>query len=252
MNCKLKKSFFFFMILFLVSCGNGETKLDNVSSKSTSETKIKIDTLQKITNQIKPRIGLEQMTDIQTINPSIHVDLKYATTDNFMHQILYKDIPHLYLQNDVAERLSKCQKFLKKINPSLSLLIYDGVRPLTVQKNMWKALDTIPVKERTKFVSNPANGSLHNYGAAVDLTICNEKGIALDMGAGFDDIREIAYPKFEAKFLASGELTTEQIDNRKLLRKVMSSEGFTNIQTEWWHFNACSRRFAKIKYTLLK
>ena len=252
MNFKLKKSFYFLMILFLVSCGNGETKLDNVSTNITKGPKTKIDTLQKITNQIKPRIGLEQLTDIQIINPTMQVDLKYATTDKFMHQILYEDIQHLYLQKDVAERLSKCQKFLKKINPSLSLLIYDGVRPLTVQQTMWKALDTIPVKERTKFVSNPANGSLHNYGAAVDLTICTVNGIALDMGAVFDDIREIAYPKFESKFLASGELTTEQIDNRKLLRKVMSSEGFTNIQTEWWHFNACSRRFAKIKYTILK
>ncbi len=236
----------------MVSCDNDDARLVENITKISKEKSTKIDTIQEVSKNIQPRIGLEQLTDIQAINPTIQVDLKYATTDNFMHQILYKDIPHLYLQKEVAERLSKCQKFLKKINPSLSLLIYDGARPLTVQKNMWKALDTIPVKERTKFVSNPANGSLHNYGAAVDLTICNEKGNALDMGAGFDDIREIAYPKFEAKFLANGELTTEQIDNRKLLRKVMSSEGFTNIQTEWWHFNACSRAFAKIKYTILK
>jgi len=236
----------------LVSCDNDETRLVENITKINKEKSTKIDTIQEVSKNTQPRIGLELLTDIQAINPTIQVNLKYATTDNFMHQILYEDIPHLYLQKEVAERLSKCQKFLKKINPSLSLLIYDGVRPLTVQKNMWKALDTIPVKERTKFVSNPANGSLHNYGAAVDLTICNESGIALDMGAGFDDIREIAYPKFEAKFLANGELTTEQIDNRKLLRKVMSSEGFTNIQTEWWHFNACSRAFAKIKYTILK
>lgn len=252
MNYKLKESFYFLIILFLVSCDNDDARLVENITKISKEKSTKIDTIQEVSKNIQPRIGLEQLTDIQAINPTIQVDLKYATTDNFMHQILYKDIPHLYLQKEVAERLSKCQKFLKKINPSLSLLIYDGARPLTVQKNMWKALDTIPVKERTKFVSNPANGSLHNYGAAVDLTICNEKGNALDMGAGFDDIREIAYPKFEAKFLANGELTTEQIDNRKLLRKVMSSEGFTNIQTEWWHFNACSRAFAKIKYTILK
>jgi D-alanyl-D-alanine dipeptidase len=252
MNFKLKKSFFSFVLIFLVSCSSDETSLVENNNKITKEKSTKIDTIQEVSKNIQPRIGLELLTDIQIINPTIQVDLKYATTDNFMHQILYKDIQHLYLQKDVAERLSKCQEFLKKINPSLSLLIYDGVRPLTVQKKMWIALDTIPVKERTKFVSNPANGSLHNYGAAVDLTICNESGIALDMGAGFDDIREIAYPKFESKFLANGELTNEQVENRKLLRKVMSSEGFTNIQTEWWHFNACSRRFAKVKYTILK
>jgi D-alanyl-D-alanine dipeptidase len=117
---------------------------------------------------------------------------------------------------------------------------------------MWDALDTIPFNERTKFVSNPANGSLHNYGAAVDLTICDENGVALDMGAGYDDIREIAYPKFENRFLETGELTIQQIENRKLLRKVMLSQRFTNIQTEWWHFNACSRATAKLKYEILK
>lgn len=252
MNFKLKKSFFLLGIFFLVSCSNEEAKLDKSSPKISMEKKVKMDTLQAVIKDVPPRIGLEQLTDIQTINPTIQVDLKYATSDNFMHQILYKDIQHLYVQKDVAERLSKCQQFLKKLNPSYSLLIYDGARPLTVQQAMWDALDTIPFTERTKFVSNPANGSLHNYGAAVDLTICDEGGNPLDMGAGFDDIREIAYPNFESKFLASGQLTKQQIENRKLLRKVMRSQGFTNILTEWWHFNACSRATAKIKYEILK
>lgn len=198
------------------------------------------------------REGLENLVDIQTVNPSIQVDLKYATTDNFMHKRLYFDIDKLYLQKDVAERLSNCQELLKKLHPNLSLLVYDGVRPLSVQQAMWEGLDTIPVAQRTKFVSNPANGSIHNYGAAVDLTICDENGKALDMGAGYDDIREIAYPRFEAEFLASGELTELHIENRKLLRKIMASQGFTNIPTEWWHFNACSRASAKLRYEILK
>ncbi len=236
----------------MVSCSSNESKIYQNNSKILKEEIKDIDTIQTVSKFVQPRAGLDQLTDIQTINPTIQVDLKYATKDNFMHQILYKDIQHLYVQKDVAERLSKCQQYLKKINSSYSLLIYDGVRPLSVQQAMWDALDTIPFNERTKFVSNPANGSLHNYGAAVDLTICNEIGIAIDMGAGYDDIREIAYPKFETKFLESGDLTKEQIENRKLLRKVMSSQGFTNIQTEWWHFNACSRATAKIKYEILK
>jgi D-alanyl-D-alanine dipeptidase len=252
MNFKLKKSFLSLVILFLVSCRGEETKSVVNFPKISKEKETKIDTILEITENIQPRIGLEQLTDIQTIDPTIQVDLKYATSDNFMHQTLYKDIQHLYVQKEVAERLSKCQQLLKKTNPSLSLLIYDGVRPLSVQQAMWDALDTIPFKERTKFVSNPANGSLHNYGAAVDLTICEKGGNPLDMGAGFDDIREIAYPKFESKFLASGQLTKQQIENRKLLRKVMKSQGFTNIQTEWWHFNACSRAIAKMKYEILK
>jgi D-alanyl-D-alanine dipeptidase len=252
MNLKMKKSYIWIASVLLVSCSSNESNFEQDNSNSLMEEAKAIDTAKTVVKIEQPRAGLDQLTDIQTIDKTIQVDLKYATTDNFMHQILYKDIQHLYLQKDVAVRLSKCQQYLKKINPSYSLLIYDGVRPLAVQKAMWDALDTIPFSERTKFVSNPANGSLHNYGAAVDLTICDENGIALDMGAGYDDIREIAYPKFETRFLETGELTVEQIDNRKLLRKVMSSQRFTNIQTEWWHFNACSRATAKIKYEILK
>jgi D-alanyl-D-alanine dipeptidase len=252
MNFKLKKSYIWIITVLLVSCSSNESKFEQNNSKILKEETKEIDTLQPVSKFVQPRAGLDQLTDIQTVDKTIQVDLKYATTDNFMHQILYKDIQHLYVQKDVAARLAKCQQYLKKINPSYSLLIYDGVRPLSVQQAMWDALDTIPFNERTKFVSNPANGSLHNYGAAVDLTICNEQGVALDMGAGYDDIREIAYPKFESKFLETGELTNEQVENRKLLRKVMRSENFTNIQTEWWHFNACSRATAKVKYEILK
>lgn len=195
--------------------------------------------------------GLENLTDIQSLNPSIQIDIKYATTDNFMHKQLYFNINKIYLQPDVALRLSKCQKFLKKINPDYSLLVYDGVRPLSVQKAMWDALDSIPPAKRGKFVSNPANGSVHNYGAAVDLTICDKHGKALDMGAGYDDIREIAYPSKEEYYFKLGLLKPIHIQNRKLLRKVMEYQNFRNIPTEWWHFNACSRKEAKIKYKII-
>jgi D-alanyl-D-alanine dipeptidase len=130
-------------------------------------------------------------------------------------------------------------------------LVYDGVRPLSVQKAMWEALDSIPPKQRSKFVSNPANGSVHNYGAAVDLTICDINGKPLDMGAGYDDIREIAYPSKEQFFLSKGLLTEKHIKNRQILRKVMNYQHFKNIPSEWWHFNACSRNEAKKKYKIV-
>lgn len=213
-----------------------------------SPAKVELDTLAK-----KVLTGAwKTLVDLQAIDPSIRVDLKYASTDNFMKMKLYDTITKAYLQKDVAERLSKCQTFLKTINKDLSLLVYDGVRPISVQQKMWKALDSIPVNERVKFVSNPANGSIHNYGAAVDLTICDKNGVPLDMGAGYDDIRKIAYPKMEAHFLANGMLTKEQVENRKMLRKIMTSQNFRNISTEWWHFNACTREAAKAKYIPLK
>lgn len=189
---------------------------------------------------------------VKSIDSTICVELKYATADNFMGIVLYDSIDQLYVQKEVAEKLKKAQQFLKNRHSDLSLLIYDGVRPLSVQQKMWDALDTIPVTERTKFVSNPKNGSIHNYGAAVDLTICDKNGIPLDMGAGYDDIRKIAYPSLENEFLQKGELTEQHIRNRKLLRSVMSQAGFYNIPTEWWHFNSCTREEAKRKYQLVE
>lgn len=192
------------------------------------------------------------LVDVQSLSKDIYVDLKYASEDNFMKQKVYFRLDRALLQNDVAERLVKCQEYLSKINPDYHLLIYDALRPVEVQWRMWNALDSIPSQRRGKFVSNPINGSVHNYGAAVDITICNSKGEPLDMGAGFDEIKEIAYPSKETYYLEKGELNKAQIENRKLLRKVMSSQGFRNLPTEWWHFNACSRAEAKSKYKILE
>ena len=191
------------------------------------------------------------LVDLLKIDSTIKVDLKYASTDNFMGIQLYDTIARLFLQEDVAIRLSKSQHFLDSIRPGYSLLVYDGVRPKQVQQEMWDALDSIPIYRRGKFVSNPRNGSLHNFGAAVDLTIIDASGNVLDMGAGYDDFREIAFPKHEARFLKSGELTRHQYDNRLLLRKVMKHAAFYNIPSEWWHFNAYSRIPASHKYQLL-
>lgn len=246
---------FFLSLVFLVSCQNNENHLvENKNEFKTERIEEEVITANSFLEKKHTDSILFQrnLVDVQSIDPTIQVELKYTTTDNFIGEILYTRIKNAYLQKDVAERLSKCQSLLKSIHPSYSLLIYDAVRPVSVQQKMWDALDTIPRYERGKFVSNPAHRSLHNYGAAVDVTIVDESGVPLDMGAGFDDIRKIAYPSLEASFLASGELTQQHIENRKLLRKVMTSEGFRNIPTEWWHFNACSRDAARLKYTTLK
>ena len=129
-------------------------------------------------NPKKLRKGFEKLVDIQTLDSSIRVDLKYATNDNFMKKRLYFDIDKAYLQKVIAQRFVKCNTYLKKLHPNYRLLVYDAARPRSIQQAMWDALDTIPVKERTKFVSNPANGSVHNYAAAVDLTICDKYGKA--------------------------------------------------------------------------
>lgn len=182
---------------------------------------------------------------------NIKVDLKYASTDNFMKMVLYKDLKNAYLQQSVMKRLVRSAEYLKENHPELNLLIYDAVRPRSVQQMMWDSLK-MPIGEKVKFVSNPKNGSLHNYGCALDITLCDTNGNALDMGAGYDDIRKIAYPRYEKKYLDSGLLNSQQIQNRNLLRKVMRKGGFWGIQTEWWHFNAMRRDSAKVKFRIVE
>jgi len=254
----MKLCYFIFFVLVFVSCSSRIEEVE-VTIPSADELAVQKEdsTSNSLENESREKekdsiLRTFKLIDVQTLNPQIKVDLKYAGTDNFMGIRLYERIQKAYLQEDVAARLAKCQEFLTSIDPNLHLLVYDAVRPVSVQFKMWNALDSIPVARRGKFVSSPYGKSVHNYGAAVDLTICNAAGVPLDMGAGFDDIREIAYPSKEAFYLAKGELTKEHIQNRELLRKVMRSQGFRNLQTEWWHFNACSREEASNKYILLE
>jgi zinc D-Ala-D-Ala dipeptidase len=253
----MKLCYFIFFVLVFVSCSSRNEEVAVTIPSVDEHVVLKEDsTINAVENESVEKtkdsiLRTFKLIDVQTLNPQIKVDLKYVGTDNFMGIQLYERIRKAYLQEDVALRLAKCQEFLAAIDPNLHLLVYDAVRPVSVQFKMWNALDSIPVAQRGKFVSSPYGKSVHNYGAAVDLTICDENGKALDMGAGFDDIREIAYPSKEAYFLAKGELTKEHIQNRELLRKVMRSQGFRNLQTEWWHFNACSREEAAKKYKLL-
>lgn len=200
-----------------------------------------------------PRIERSlDLVSINQTNPEIFVKLAYASSDNFMHEVLYHKWKEAYLQKPVALMLNKAQDRLTFLKPGLHLLVYDAARPLSVQQNMWDALDTIPVKERVKFVSSPRGKSLHNLGCAVDLTLCDDKVIPLDMGAGFDDMRLIAYPIHEAKYLADGSLTKDQLANRTLLRSVMRYAGFSGIPTEWWHFNAYSKKEALRRFQVIE
>ena len=252
MNFKSKHILFQFYCFLLIFTSCSENKNHTIQSYET-KNELKIDSNQLFTNP-RDTIFYDSIHDIIAINSlrtDIYIDLKYATMDNFMKRILYSNIKHLFLEKSVALRLLKCQEYLTSLDSNLHLLVYDGLRPLSVQQMMWDALDSIPVKERVKFVSNPKNGSLHNYGAAVDLTICSNDSVVLDMGAGYDDLNLIAYPKFEQQFLDSGKLTLTQVSNRRLLRKVMRYQGFENISTEWWHFNAFSRAEAKNKLRLI-
>lgn len=198
------------------------------------------------------KMAEQGLVDIQQIDPTLLVELKYSTTDNFVGKDVYGCITRAYMQAEPAHMLAKANELLKQRNPNLRLLVYDGGRPLSIQKILWNTLSQYPPKEREKYVANPAQGSIHNYGSAVDLTIATKNGVPLDMGTKFDFFGKLAYPTMEEYFLKKGKLTQKQIDNRKLLREVMEEAGYMHIDYEWWHFNALEREKAKQRYQIVK
>ena len=166
--------------------------------------------------------GENPLTDVQKVNPKIRFELRYATPDNFTHETLYPEARCLLLR-PVAEKLSRVQASLEK--KGLGLKIFDGYRPLSVQKKLWAKF---PVEG---FVANPAKGSNHNRGAAVDLTLVDSEGKELPMPSAYDEFSERAHRDYKGG-------ASEELKNRQLLQEEMEKEGFHGLSTEWWHFDA--------------
>ena len=193
------------------------------------------------------------LVDIQKVDPEILVELKYSTTDNFIGRDVYGELTRAYLQPEMAKRLAKANALLKKEKPGYRLLVYDAARPNSAQYDLWNALDhlKIPARSKTQYVADPKIGSNHNFGCAIDLTVVDENGKPLDMGTKFDFFGPLAYPRSEQEMLKKGKLTARQIENRQLLRKVMTQVGFKVNTTEWWHFDGMSKAQARAKYGMI-
>lgn len=191
------------------------------------------------------------LVDINQIDSTVLVDLKYSSLDNFLNFDVYGDFNKCYLQLDVAKKIKKAQKLLKEKYPYYSLIIFDAARPRSIQAKMWDTI-AVPKIEKSKYVSNPRNGSLHNFGAAVDLSIIDDNKILLDMGTPYDYFGELAYPREETRLLKEGKLSRKQLLNRQILRTVMLKAGFMDITTEWWHFNSCYRVDAFEYYKIIE
>ncbi len=175
--------------------------------------------------------------------PSLHVSLMYTRPDNFTGRVLYTDLHEAFLHPDAARGLAKAQQELKRLHPELSLIVFDAARPMSIQQKMW---NVVKGTSKNIYVSNPANGGgLHNYGFAVDISICDENGDTLPMGTKVDYMGRLAHPELEEQMLRQGRLSKEAVNNRQLLRKVMSAGGFNVLRTEWWHFNQKTRAQVK-------
>ena len=173
-----------------------EASTDSLDQASTTQ-----DSLDSSLPTLEKKLIEQGMVDITAVIPGIQVELKYSTEDNFFKQDVYGDLIRCYLHPKATEMLAKAQESLQKDYPNLSLLVYDGVRPLSVQQILWDSLDK-PDSIKPLYVSDPKIGGLHNYGVAVDLTIVDLKtGKPLDMGTPFDFFGYPAYPDRELQML---------------------------------------------------
>lgn len=238
-------------VVFSAKMLSGSFFSDMFPSTETVKKTESIKTTVKKNTQLEVNLINYGLVNIKSIDSTIVVDLKYSSADNFLHKNLYGDLTNCYLQKDIAEKLANAQKKLKEKYPFYSLIIFDGVRPLSIQKTMWDELQ-VPENQKDKYVSDPEVGSLHNYGCAVDVSIVNEEGWQMDMGTPYDYFGELGHPIAEERMIKEGKLSWRQFENRKLLRDVMTQSGFTIISTEWWHFNGSSLKIAGEKYKIVE
>ena len=186
------------------------------------------------------------LIDIHTVDPTIRVRLVNADAgDNFFGEDFYDGLQTAYLQPAVAKRLSAAQAELKKRCSDCSLLVMDAARPVAVSKAMW---DEMQGSRFEKYVANPAKGSMHNFGAAVDVTIVDGEETLLDMGFIPFYKRKLGIAIAFAAHKRSG-LTEAQRKNRRLLKQIMASAGFTPLAHEWWHFNGFAKPVIRRRYS---
>ena len=165
-----------------------------------------------------------ELVEIVKLDPTVKLDIRYATSNNFLGRPVYKEA-RAFLQRPAAEALTRANRKLRE--KGYGLLVFDGYRPWSVTKIFW---DSTP-EDKKRFVADPSQGSRHNRGCAVDLTLYDiRSGREVKMPSGYDEMTERAYPNYSGG-------TLEQRRMREMLREAMESEGFTVYEFEWWHFD---------------
>jgi zinc D-Ala-D-Ala dipeptidase len=172
--------------------------------------------------KINPQL---KMVNLKTFLPNAVFDLRYATTNNFMHQSFYPPKQSAFVRLPIAKALQAVQAELQLQNKSLKF--FDAYRPYAVTQKMWLQI------QDERYVANPKFGSGHNKGIAVDITIVDnttQPPTELDMGTNFDNFSDTAHHTFT-------NLSAKIIENRLLLKTLMQKHGFKALQTEWWHYS---------------
>ena len=223
------QSYLLLLLITVISCTPEPKETKNNTEQVEEVDTIEEGLIMQAPCSLADSICNAGLVNVQHINDQIKVNLRYSGRNNFLKTDLYGCLEDAYLQKDVALMLDKAQQKLTETDSNLHLMIWDAVRPRSVQWKMWNVLK-MPLAEKVRYVSNPRNGSIHNYGCAVDLTICYSDGKLMDMGTDFDAFSERAH-------YDSQEISAEAKKNRKLLRDIMLANDFTPYDNEWWHFN---------------
>jgi D-alanyl-D-alanine dipeptidase len=164
------------------------------------------------------------LVELTALDPALALDIRYASTDNFMGEVFYSS-PRAFLQRPAAEALVRAHAWLRE--RGYGLLIHDGYRPWYVTKMFWDATpETLKI-----FVADPASGSRHNRGCAIDLTLVDlATGEAVSMPGGYDEMSPRSFGTYPGG-------TARQRWLRALLKEAMEAQGFTVYPAEWWHFD---------------
>jgi D-alanyl-D-alanine dipeptidase len=167
-----------------------------------------------------------ELVELIKLDPSIRLDIRYAGTNNFMRRPVYRQA-RAFLQRPAAEALVRVNASLKP--RGYGLLVFDGYRPWSVTKKFWEA--ATPDQRKIGFVADPAKGSKHNRGCAVDLTLFElGSGTEVTMPSAYDEFSDRAFPTYQGG-------TAESRAMREMLRSAMEAQGFAVLKEEWWHFD---------------
>ena len=202
MKFYFKSSLVVCSLFWFVSCKSQNVVLNKDQAKETS-------------------VNDSTFVNLKQYSQDFEYDMKYATEDNFLKAKVY-DCAECFLRLKTVNALIDAnKKFLEK---GYKIKIFDCYRPLDIQKKMWK------IASNPKYVADPAKGSIHNRGGAVDITLIDSLGKELDMGTPFDFFGIEASHNYP-------NVSDNVKQNRILLKTIMTSSGFNSFDSEWWHYN---------------
>lgn len=252
------------VIALLSSCGNDERQSTSTSPSAPSSSSVASASMASVSNglaeetqrlsptksnnHIDSLMTAKGLVDLQTLGAEgISVDLRYATPNNFVGEVLYDDLRKAYAERETAKSLLAALSDLRAEDPAWGIVVYDAARPISVQRRMY---DKVKNTNNARYVARPTGGGPHNYGMALDISL-TYNGKPVDMGTEFDTFDERAHITAEDALVERGLISAEARDNRRRLRRAMTRHGFGTFSREWWHFTRYDMKYTRSHLPLL-